>query len=452
MNKFGRKTLLNLLYVLIYGKRAVFGIINLILRLFKVIFKIFNNTLGYRLYKIIYKPNSVKMPWDNKAIEIIAKRETLQIFVFIIIGIILVPQSKIFAKNDLSIPGQKSLLYQLMGPGEEDYSLEDVNANTGTVVQNNSDWKEGTVSSDNTLTPDLGAQENINLCTLSLNGTAINKPIIFPGANIGGQQVVPENFERNEIVVHQVQTGETISAIAQKYGISIQTILWANNLTAKSLIQPGAQLKILPVTGVTYTVKRGDNISKIAQLYNCNADSIIKYNGLNAKGTNLVAGVDILIPNGTKPTTAIVKKPTTKPNVNPAKGGSPVPSLNVEKVGGLIWPTTYKRISQYFGFRHAGLDMANGIGTPIYAAKAGTVTKSQCGWNGGYGCEIIIDHGGGVVTLYGHNSQIFVSVGEEVEQGQNISLMGSTGRSTGPHLHFEVRINGKVTNPLSYIK
>jgi murein DD-endopeptidase MepM/ murein hydrolase activator NlpD len=111
-----------------------------------------------------------------------------------------------------------------------------------------------------------------------------------------------------------------------------------------------------------------------------------------------------------------------------------------------------RRITQYFGWRHTGLDIAGKLGTPIYATRAGKVIKSQCGWNGGYGCYIIIDHGGGVISLYGHNSQLFVSVGDKVVQGQNISVEGSTGRSTGPHLHFEIRVNGVHQNPLKYIR
>lgn len=98
------------------------------------------------------------------------------------------------------------------------------------------------------------------------------------------------------------------------------------------------------------------------------------------------------------------------------------------------------------------MDIAGPIGTAIYAAKGGTVVKAQPGWNGGYGTYIILDHGDGLQTLYGHNSQLFVAVGEVVSQGQTIAAMGSTGRSTGPHLHFEVRVNGSRLNPLKYIR
>ena len=128
-------------------------------------------------------------------------------------------------------------------------------------------------------------------------------------------------------------------------------------------------------------------------------------------------------------------------------------------MGKYVWPCpSYSRISSGYGNRtcpfhgkefHDGVDLAAASGAPILAFGPGTVTKS--GWYGGYGNCVMIDHGGGIVTLYGHNSSIKVSVGQRVSRGQTIALIGSTGNSTGPHCHFEVRINGKTTDPLDYI-
>jgi len=118
----------------------------------------------------------------------------------------------------------------------------------------------------------------------------------------------------------------------------------------------------------------------------------------------------------------------------------------------MVWPTVGHRITQYFSWRHNGVDIGNKVGTPLYAADDGVVVTSTGGWNGGYGNTIVIDHGGGVKTRYGHASKLLVKAGESVERGQLIALMGSTGRSTGSHLHFEVIIKGSRYNPLNYIK
>jgi len=144
---------------------------------------------------------------------------------------------------------------------------------------------------------------------------------------------------------------------------------------------------------------------------------------------------------------APVRKYTQLSNI-----AAPPPSVAAPAGSGYLWPAGVRYISQYFGWRHTGLDIAGKIGTGLYASRAGTVTRSQCGWNGGYGCYIIIDHGNGITTLYGHASRLYVSVGEYVSQGQTFAAMGSTGRSTGSHLHFEVRVNGARQNPLRYIR
>jgi murein DD-endopeptidase MepM/ murein hydrolase activator NlpD len=118
----------------------------------------------------------------------------------------------------------------------------------------------------------------------------------------------------------------------------------------------------------------------------------------------------------------------------------------------MIWPTPGRRITQYYSWSHQGLDIGDKIGTPLYAADDGVVIIAQGGWNGGYGNTILLDHGGGKRTRYGHASKLFVKVGDEVKKGETIAAMGSTGRSTGPHLHFEVLVNGTRYNPLNYIK
>ncbi len=253
----------------------------------------------------------------------------------------------------------------------------------------------------------------------------------------------PSLASRDRIEYYLVQSGDTILGIAQKFNLNVTTILWENNLTARGLIRIGQKLAILPTDGVSYKIKRGDTVAKIAQNYRVAADKITDFN----QTTKLALGQIIIIPGG-RPLAA--PAPAPKP---PTQVTTPSQSTStaVRSSGKLQWPTTRRRITQYYTWRHTGVDIADPVGTPIYAGEDGIVETA--GWNrGGYGYYIIIDHGNGLKTLYGHNSKLLVSAGERVTRGQQISNMGSTGRSTGPHLHFEVRLNGKRVNPLNYIK
>lgn len=255
---------------------------------------------------------------------------------------------------------------------------------------------------------------------------------------------------RTEIIYYAVQNGDTISTISRRFGITVNTILWANNLSAYSLIRPGDKLTILPYSGVLYTVKKGDTLARIAQTYGIELEKIVSCNDL---GASIAVGQKIIIPGAKKIETATAKRTTSSSYTGISVIKDLIKSPTAKVSGNkMAWPTVGNRITQYFSWRHNGLDIANKIGTPIYAADSGTVVISQGGYNGGYGNTIVIDHGGGKKTRYGHASKLLVKVGEKVEKGETIMLMGSTGRSTGSHLHFEVLINGARYNPLNYIK
>lgn len=293
---------------------------------------------------------------------------------------------------------------------------------------------------------ELGPDDSISF---NENSDLVFKPqFISPGTGSSGNG---EAAARQEIIYYTIQNGDTISTIARRFGLTVNTILWANNLTAFSLIRPGDRLAILPYSGVLHTVKKGDTLAKIAQKYDIELEKILSCNTL---GNSLSVGQKIVIPGAKKITeTVAVRRPT---NTN-YTGISVIKNLIKNpgvKVSGnkMTWPTVGARITQYFSWRHNGVDIANKVGTPIYAADSGTVVIAQGGYNGGYGNTIVIDHGGGKKTRYGHASKLFVRVGDEVEKGENIAAMGSTGRSTGPHLHFEVLINGVRYNPLNYIR
>lgn len=270
--------------------------------------------------------------------------------------------------------------------------------------------------------------------------------------NSGGIAAESGSSERSGIIEYAVREGDTVSSIARNFGISVNTILWANNLTAYSFIRQGDKLQILPVSGVLHKVASGESIQKIADKYDVTKDKIILANGLENDG-RLTAGQMLIIPDGKKLASA-----TSAASRNSSNYRLPSIVKNLVKPaaaqatsGKMQWPTVGYRITQYYSWRHTGLDIGNKTGTPLYAADSGTVEFS--GWNsGGYGYMILVNHGNGIKTRYAHASKLYVKKGDKVAKGEAIAAMGSTGRSTGPHIHFEVIVNGRLLNPLNYIK
>lgn len=250
---------------------------------------------------------------------------------------------------------------------------------------------------------------------------------------------------RESIISYAVQPNDTVSGIAYRFTLSINTILWANNLRATSLIRPGDTLIIPPLDGVIHAVKRGETLSAIAQRYRVDAKKILMTNSL-ADASAVRVGAKLVIPEGRPPSAPIALRPTTAVRVAPSgPQGSRVAG------SGLLWPTNGRSITQYFSWRHSGLDIDGTLASPVFASEDGVVETAQGGWNGGYGIVIVIDHGRGVKTRYGHLSRLRVKRGDRVERGQTIGIMGSTGRSSGSHLHFELLINSVRKNPLSYL-
>lgn len=249
---------------------------------------------------------------------------------------------------------------------------------------------------------------------------------------------------RDKIIDYEVRAGDTISSIATEFGVSDSTILWANDLSQSSQIKQGQKLAILPVSGVAHKVVGGDTIYSVAKKYQANAQAIIDF-PFNDVGDDfqLSTGSVLIVPDGAPP-----EKPKPAPTQYLASGQN----LPVESLGSaqFLWPAG-GGISQYFSWYHPGLDISNLSGGPIHVADSGTVTVA--GWpdNSGYGNRVIVDHGNGFVTLYGHMSAIYVSPSQKVSKGDVLGMMGSTGRSTGTHLHFEIRKDGKNINPLSLV-
>lgn len=267
---------------------------------------------------------------------------------------------------------------------------------------------------------------------------------------------------RDKIFEHTVDGGETISTIAQKYGVDVNTVKWANELSDTDKVKPGQKLKILPITGVAHEVKAGDTIYTVAEKYKANPQAVADlYSNYIDESLTIQVGQILVIPDGVPPTKPAPATPAPRYVAQGKKQTAPVKlkqgaddrNAGQKEPGGslgFVWPFG-GRITQYRTGYHTGLDIAGPMGKPIVAAGGGrVVTAIRQGV--GYGYHIIIDNGNGYQTLYAHMSRLDVSVGQSVSRGQQIGLNGSTGRSTGPHVHFEVRKGGAMLNPLTFLK
>ena len=285
-----------------------------------------------------------------------------------------------------------------------------------------------------------------------------------------------------QVVVHTVKQGDNMESIAKRYKISASTIRSVNGIAEGAPIQPGQELLILPVDGTLHVVRKGQTLARIAQLYDVSQDIIARQN--NLKGGFIVAGQQLVIPGGkpiggSVPAVAVMQegeltftdrlpdkdiqlqikngKPVARMPSDTGGGVKNAPAAAVQPTPGIFqMPCNNCFITQYYHAGHYALDIQTRGGGPVFAAEAGTVIRAETsGWNGGYGNVIEIDHGNGLVTLYAHNKEVYVKVGDKVTRGQTISWMGNTGLvygATGIHVHFEVRSNGVKKNPLLYLE
>ncbi len=247
--------------------------------------------------------------------------------------------------------------------------------------------------------------------------------------------------KRSGVIEYIVQEGDLLSFIASDYGVSQASIIWANSLKNANSLKPGQTLRIPPISGVVHKVVSGDTATSLAKKYGADADRIIAYNRLPKDGS-LSSGDEIIVPDG---------KLASAPNVAGVAKGVAVSVASqfthLPDLGDYFLKPTTGTITRG-GAIHGrnGIDIANLYGTPILAAAGGVVAIADSdGYNGGYGKYVKIIHPNGTETLYAHASKLLVAVGEEVTRGMKIALMGSTGRSTGNHLHFEVH---GAKNPL----
>lgn len=268
--------------------------------------------------------------------------------------------------------------------------------------------------------------------------TAAGNALVAQGAVLS---IIPAggsvSFEGGNYLTYEIEDGDTVESIAGDFGVSVETLLNANGLPKGTKLKIGDKLAILPIDGVKHTVKSGDTIKSIALKYNADADRILAFNDLPDNA--LIKPGDVLIIPGGEFHIPL------SPKVAPVN--TPLPQSLPNLVGYFGLPSggrvTYG-LHRYNAIDIGGKDWCN---TPIYASADGTVVTADLqGWNGGYGKYIKIAHNNGTITLYAHASQVLVGQGQYVNKGQTVGLMGSTGNSTGCHVHFEVR---GARNPLS---
>lgn len=285
-----------------------------------------------------------------------------------------------------------------------------------------------------TTLPLLEAPKNSDPAASQLNQiNIVDQNAILASAGPYGTIADIQNAPSTQISLYTVRQGDTLSAIAEMFNVDVNTIRFANDLKKGQNIKVGQQLVILPIPGIRYTVKKGDTLKSIAKKLGADEDEILNFNGLDSD-KDLSAGDTLIIPNGEL---AEIAEPGGKntPGQKEKNYANPYPAYS----GYYLRPTRGGIKSQRI-HGYNGVDIASSCGEPIYASASGDVILSRAaGYNGGYGKYVVIAHPNGTQTLYAHNSSNAVVAGEHVAQGEIVGYIGSTGRSTGCHVHFEIR-------------
>jgi murein DD-endopeptidase MepM/ murein hydrolase activator NlpD len=402
----------------------------------------------YKVYSIIkkyFKSDFIK----NKFLHLFGSRYIVHLVIIMIAT--LVATSNIYAreKTDLLLKFEdKSIASKLIKAGEfndfgeeEELIREVVDIEKIGLQKRNNYYTEERKNS-------LAYQPRLDIPEDLEEGLGRDREGLSSGLSLIKTDESPQ--KRTETDYYTVVAGDTVYSIAKRFNVTANTIIWENDLNKYGFIKLGQELTVLPTTGITYKVKKYDTIGKIANKYDVEEDEIMKLNKI-ASATSLQIGKDLIIPGGRKVAAPVPAKTTTQvARYEPTEQKTTVAIANIKSSTDLMWPASCNTISQYYHWRHHGLDIACKKGTPIYAAEDGVIEKT--GWSTGYGKRVTIKHGTGLTTLYAHLTKIYVQPGEAVNRGDVIGAMGSTGWSTGSHLHFEVRVGNSKKNPLNYIK
>lgn len=375
----------------------------------------------------------------------------------IILGIVCIHGYRVWRANGLPVTmlpyqGGPSLEDEMLSePSEAQFALDDVLAQqldesaANQELSKPQDIEPPVPDAMTSAAPQLSAKlnepadsEDASLVLAAVESSETDGAVVsaeLSAASSSGEAAEPEPLSL--VVTHTVSTGETLWDIARKYNVTMDTIIVANQLTNIHRLRVGQVLQVPTRDGVLYTVRSGDSLWTISRRFKVNADAIAQENNLSDP-SRLRLGQELFIP-----------------------GMAAVEASRYQLVGpdgqlraAFLRPVSGGWISSRFGQRwgrlHAGVDIAVPTGTPVRAAADGVVKFA--GNNGGYGLLVTIDHGENVETRYAHNSRIVVKKGQRVKAGQVIAYSGNTGNSTGPHLHFEIRLNGKPYDPLKYIR
>lgn len=310
-----------------------------------------------------------------------------------------------------------------------------------------SDLTADKVSAETIDVPKVSNSQNMIVLQAAINSDpnpniVDNEPQIMSGNTLvakigpsGTDSDIDIQESSTQISLYIVREGDTLQKIAQMFGVTSNTIIWANDLARNPVIVKDQKLIILPISGIKYTVKKGDTIKGIVLRHKSDLNEVLQYNDLTISSI-LGIGDTVIIPDAEPAgSQSSIAKTSTKLGVNP-----------LHDANGPYYPGYYLRPINT-GYESQGLhgynavDLAAPVGTSIHASAEGTVIASMSsgGWNGGYGNYVIISHSNGSQTLYAHTQKNFVSVGSHVEQGQLIAKIGMTGKTTGPHIHFEIR-------------
>lgn len=275
---------------------------------------------------------------------------------------------------------------------------------------------------------------------------------------------------RLEVITYTVETGDTLFGVAEKFGLKPETLLWGNQLTLGDnphSLRPGQVLNILPVNGAYHRWSAGDGLNGVAEFFGVQPEAIIQFPGNHLDAAtlgdwanpNIQPGAWLVIPDGTRAFVSWSLPPGGIPLDNPGVAQGFGDGMCSEKAQGLVgsgvftWPSISHRVTGFDyspSTNHSGIDIEGSLGDPIYTVDNGVVVFA--GWNNwGYGNVVVVNHGNGWQTLYAHLSTVGVGCGQSVAQGAVIGAYGSTGNSTGPHLHFEMMYNGVKVNPRDYL-
>jgi len=296
----------------------------------------------------------------------------------------------------------------------------------------------------------LAANQSSAPSTKTLTSSTIQEDVIVktnPSDTLG--------LPRDGFTSYQVQPGDSIVSVAASFGISPQTIMLENKLAPDTALKAGQDLTILPTTGISHTITATDTMDSLVKKYKISEEDFLDANNIESfddldVGANVVIPMNVSMPSVPKPSSRFIKDESNQIALTKAQAPA---DLDIGTIH-FVWPTTVRTITQGFSSRHSGIDISNSKMEPIYAAADGFVEIAGYQTNG-YGNTILINHGSGYKTRYGHASELYVHAGDYVKAGQLIAKQGHTGRvrgATGIHLHFEIIKNGVHQNPLNYVR